>query len=308
MCAQGKCTAVSDNVMMGSTAYANCIYVMVMKLVVSAVMCGRQECGRGYWRCKDGSRCLRNEYVCDGDIQVYDTNTCPDKSDENATMCAQWKCIPGYIKCKDGLQCIHDIQMCTGHGTECRDKSDEDPIVCRQYQCIKRNIYKKPRQYTQYIKCADNLQCIPEENICNGLRDRIWPDCLDGSDELCEDCWDGVGEKAIMKRCPEDPGKCIPVKQYCDGIAHCPDGGDEAQSNCTCEDWGLIPCKHRDNGQIKCFQANWTLGQGLHQIYEMGFECPASLHNTYTSLKQINNTGIIPFQSVTISQEVSLEG
>ena len=92
-----------------------------------------------------------------------------------------------------------------------------------------------------YTKCADNLQCINKTTICD-VHGHI--NCKDLSDELCKDpSCSATDEKSILRRCPGDPNVCIPVEQYCDGIAQCPHGGDETQSNCTCRDWGLTSCK-----------------------------------------------------------------
>ncbi len=106
-----------------------------------------------------------------------------------------------------------------------------------------------------YIKCADNLQCIKMEAICDGDID-----CRDNSDELCDDyCLKTPlkpGEKPIIKKCQEDVDICVPVDKYCDGIAHCPDASDEI--DCTCEDFGLRTCQMEDQWQINCLNVNWV--------------------------------------------------
>ena len=120
-----------------------------------------------------------------------------------------------------------------------------------------------------YTKCADNLECINETFICD---ERI--DCKDDSDELCS-CL-STDEKSISRRCPDDFNVCIPVRQYCDGIAQCPHAGDETQSNCTCEDWSLISCKNANNRySMNCLNQNWAPQEAENKS---DFECHAFMH------------------------------
>ena len=79
-----------------------------------------------------------------------------------------------------------------------------------------------------------------------------------------------------MRSCPEDPAVCIPVKYYCDGIAQCPEAGDEAQSGCICEDRGLQSCHDNGHGQIKCLNTNWASAESPTNSE---FECQAILHS-----------------------------
>ena len=73
-----------------------------------------------------------------------------------------------------------------------------------------------------------------------------------------------------MRKCPKVPSVCLPVEQYCDGIAQCPDGGDEIQSGCTCKDWGLISCKHGETQlSMNCLNRDWASGV----MNESNYEC-----------------------------------
>ncbi len=87
-------------------------------------------------------------------------------------------------------------------------------------------------------KCVDNKQCIAESYICDGEIG-----CSDGSDELCnKQCLpDYLHSKLFIGRhCSEDQSICFPVEKFCDGVIDCPLGSDEADSDCTCHQWGLI--------------------------------------------------------------------
>ncbi len=211
-------------------------------------MCAQWNCTPGYIKCMDGLQCLEDYNMCDGERR------CRDGSDEDPAMCAQYNCLDGYRKCKDGLQCVHHNKFCDGRMGGCRDKSDEDPAVCTQWNC-------KPG----YKKCADNVQCVRIIDICDNKR----IDCKDRSDELCNDpCLDfplPLGEKSIIRKCSEDSSVCLSVKQYCDGIAQCPDGSDEIQPDCTCEDWGLHSCPNKGHDQLKCFNTKWLPVGGVKQ-------------------------------------------
>ncbi len=105
-------------------------------------------------------------------------------------------------------------------------------------------------------KCADNLQCIEQNYVCDGVID-----CLDGSDELCKaPCLTsqlGTLEKTIVRKCKEDTTKCIPVEKYCDRLADCPLGSDEIDSHCTCTDWKVDEFQlngFKSPGQFKSLQ------------------------------------------------------
>ncbi len=112
-------------------------------------------------------------------------------------------------------------------------------------------------------KCANNLQCIENHLIDDGEND-----CKDDSDELADNSCLKIPLNTtypIIKRCPETPSVCLPIELYCDGIPHCPDGGDETESGCNCEDWGLQSCQEKDDEQTKCLNKNWLSAEILNQ-------------------------------------------
>ena len=99
-------------------------------------------------------------------------------------------------------------------------------------------------------------------------------------------------EQDIVKKCQGDSGRCVSVKQYCDGIAQCPDASDETQAECTCEDWDLVSCINNNNitSHINCLSAQWVSSNALSSS---DFECLDSLHYTKTLEDNWHNdTGI----------------
>ena len=243
-------------------------------------ICATWKCAAGYWKCKNRPKCIFNDFVCNGE------RNCLDKSDEDHALCTQWTCPSGYWKCHDGLECISENHVCDGFYSlslydfgNCYDNSDEDPTVCARWNC-------RSWMGDLYTKCADNLQCVKIGDICNSV-----DDCIDGTDELCEDaCLKAPSinkwERLIMKRCPEDSSVCIPVKQYCDGIAQCPDAGDEAQSGCACEDWGLKTCEAESITQTICLNPDWVPAESLNSSE---LKCLATSHNRKTSMQHTEN-------------------
>ena len=48
---------------------------------------------------------------------------------------------------------------------------------------------------------------------------------------------------SIVRSCTEDRTKCFPVERFCDGMADCPLGTDEANSGCSCEELNMATYK-----------------------------------------------------------------
>ncbi len=145
-------------------------------------MCTQWNCNAGYWKCKDGRQCLKEEYVSLCDRSPFDDYSCSDKSDEDSKMCAHWDCTHRYWKCKDRQQCIRNEYLCDSWD-HCVDKSDEEPAMCAQFQqsCTAGN-----------WRCKDGLQCITENYVCDGDPWDRGLCCDDGSDEdpaMCVE-WD----------------------------------------------------------------------------------------------------------------------
>ncbi len=221
--------------------------------------------------------------MCNARSEVY----CNDASDQDILICSTFNCTAGRWKCQNAVQCIWDTRVCDGNPPGilgridgCDDFSDEDPAMCVQWNC--------PAFYT---KCADNLQCIPRDAICDGRYN-----CIDESDERCNDrCLIKpleAEEIDIVKKCQEDRGACVSIKQYCDGIAQCPEASDETQAGCTCEIWDLRACRIEDHQQTNCINTNWAPANGLNASE---VDCLASVHSmTRQSLMVDNNTGMYP--------------
>ncbi len=190
-------------------------------------LCG---CKNDEWPCSDKDGCIEKLQVCDGIVQ------CNDGSDEVIDFCMDWDCLPGYGKCDDLLHCV---EWCNGPA-QC--PNGEDEMQCEEYNCA-----------VGYRKCANNRQCIKEEEICDGIA----TNCMDGSDELCTSLClqSNVADKTIIKRCPEDIATCFPMDRFCNRVADCPLGSDEADSSCTCQDWGMKQCNME---HVKlCIYADW---------------------------------------------------
>ncbi len=182
------------------------------------------------WPCVDGDGCVSEEAVCDGIPQ------CNDASDEHIDMCLHWNCSHNMGKCLDNKQCVSLPSVCDGKN-QCYDGSDEK--VCVSFSCPNGS-----------QKCADGLQCIKDSKICDGDID-----CFDASDELCTaSCLQiQVQEKRIIRRCTEDPKTCVPIERYCNRVADCPLGSDEA--GCSCKDWGMHQCQI--HGDFICVYKEW---------------------------------------------------
>ncbi len=220
------------------------------------------------WPCQNGDGCVYTESVCDGYID------CNDKSDEYESICLAWDCKYDMVKCSDNKLCFSPSSLCDGKW-DCLNGLDE--MDCISFTCM-----------TGKVKCANNVQCIYENEICDELMH-----CADGSDELCmATCLEtSLYHPTIIQRCLEDFSKCFPIKQFCDGVADCPFGSDEAKSGCTCEDWNMN--RVLIEGSDLCIPKDWTsLRSSDMYEYDVG-------HQPFSVGKSKNCTGnclLLPIQ------------
>ena len=235
-------------------------------------VCVNWTCSTGLWKCGD-LKCISRLLVCDGKAH------CDDASDE--LLCLDWECADGWTKCANGLQCIKNEAFCNGK-TDCSDFSDEADRFCTDYNCL-----------SGFTKCADNKQCINVTKICDGNWEVESGNCRDISDELCDShCLKSPlkpDEKYIIRKCQEDENVCFPVHQYCDGVTDCPQGSDEAESGCTCEDWGLITCSHENNSL--CLYPEWSATPALSDTIQPCITLITQIQNNSSDMRA-NDTGL----------------
>ena len=63
--------------------------------------------------------------------------------------------------------------------SDCQDGADEYEAFCEAWECA-----------TYSRKCADGLECVRNDNLCDGMNTwkNKWPECNDESDEDDEFC------------------------------------------------------------------------------------------------------------------------
>ncbi|XP_064366280.1 prolow-density lipoprotein receptor-related protein 1-like [Dromaius novaehollandiae] len=152
------------------------------------------SCPRTHVLCRDGTECVAQEYLCDGE------KDCVDGSDEDG--CAQLCDIPGAFHCSSGAACVRPGERCDGV-PQCPDASDEAGCWTPTQDCA--------------LRCDGASRCIPESWLCDGHAD-----CLDRTDE--QGC---VPRECSPNEFPCLSGQCVAAALRCDGDRDCRDGSDE---------------------------------------------------------------------------------
>ncbi|KAM6071749.1 uncharacterized protein LJ206_010167 isoform 1-T1 [Theristicus caerulescens] len=152
------------------------------------------SCPRTHVPCHDGTECVAQEYMCDGE------KDCADGSDEDG--CAQLCDTPGAFHCASGAVCVGAGERCNGV-PQCPDASDEAGCWSPTQECA--------------LRCDAATRCVPESWLCDGHAD-----CLDHADE----------QGCVPKKCgPAEfscrSGQCVALALRCDGDRDCRDGSDE---------------------------------------------------------------------------------
>lgn len=154
----------------------------------------RLSCPRTHVPCRDGTECVAQEYVCDGE------KDCADGSDEDG--CAQLCDTPGAFRCVSGAVCVGAGERCDGV-PQCPDASDEAGCWSPTQDCA--------------LRCDAATRCVPESWLCDGHAD-----CLDRADE--QHC---APKECSPAEFPCRSGQCVAVSLRCDGDRDCRDGSDE---------------------------------------------------------------------------------
>ncbi|XP_064917564.1 prolow-density lipoprotein receptor-related protein 1-like isoform X3 [Columba livia] len=252
------------------------------------------SCPRTHVPCHDGTECVAQEYVCDGE------KDCVDGSDEDG--CAQLCDTPGAFHCASRAVCVGAGERCDGV-PQCPDASDETGCWTPTQECA--------------LRCDAATRCIPQSWLCDGHAD-----CLDHSDEQgcvpkecgpaefscrsgqcvalvlrCDgdpDCRDGSDEencavprplvcRAGEVACPRS-GECVPEAWRCDGAADCRDGTDEQgcpleEGLCGDHQWGCshghecIPDTWRCDGESDCTDGSDEAGCQLAPCQSHEYPC-----------------------------------
>nr|XP_025041567.1 low-density lipoprotein receptor-related protein 2-like [Pelodiscus sinensis] len=215
------------------------------------------SCPRTWLPCRDGSECISQEYLCDGE------RDCKDGSDEED--CAQLCNAPGKFRCLSGTGCLEEQERCDGV-PQCPDGSDELDCWKPTQDCARR--------------CDGHTRCVPESWLCDGH-----PDCLDEADE--QGC---VWEECSQAEFQCKSGQCISSSLRCDGDKDCKDHSDEEDcavprpllcplgevkcprsGECVLADWvcdGDVDCKDGTDEQgckretLECGAMQWACGSG----------------------------------------------
>jgi deleted-in-malignant-brain-tumors protein 1 len=165
-------------------------------------------CVENQFACHDGTRCIADTWVCDGD------RDCDDGSDEtNCGTNPAGSCLAGQLACDN--VCIPAAWVCDGD-QDCTDSSDE--AGCGNTTSANNGTSSTcaPDLWT-----CDDGECILMSRRCDGGS----LDCDDGSDE--RNCGTNPAGSCLAGQFACDNG-CIPAAWVCDGGQDCIDSSDEA--------------------------------------------------------------------------------
>ncbi|KAH9629926.1 hypothetical protein HF086_017441 [Spodoptera exigua] len=224
-----------------------------LRLVAGTARSGRNACARGggcadlclatptgrTCACADGrepaplaphTRCIEEQYVCDGDLDCSDGSDedasvsgpcdCTDGADEGAAACGRRACRPGQFQCGRSRRCIPLWWRCDG-APDCGAGDASDEQACAAQPCG-----------AAMFPC-DNGACLPWDYYCDGHAD-----CADASDErACADVTTPPPQhdkNVEVSACEEhefqcNNTECIRKEFRCDAHVDCLDGSDEAQ-------------------------------------------------------------------------------
>nr|XP_009682064.1 PREDICTED: uncharacterized protein LOC104149877 [Struthio camelus australis] len=211
------------------------------------------SCPRTHVLCRDGTECVAQEYVCDGE------KDCVDGSDEDG--CAELCDIPGAFRCSSGAVCVRPGERCDGV-LQCPDASDEVGCWSPTRDCA--------------LRCDGATRCIPESWLCHGHADchpapcqsHEYPcglgTCLNAS-LVCDgqrDCADGSDEGGNCSTPCQLPCShlCYPSPQG--PRCQCTPGYRLAEDGLSCMD--VDECKEQGEGACSqiCLNALGTYSCG----------------------------------------------
>ena len=209
-------------------------------------------CADGEWQCIDGSACVQESDVMNGQT------TCTDGSDENPQYHVGRNCSDGGFRCASG-ECIPLHNVCdVGVYQDCSDDSDEG-AHCHDWNCD-----------PDYFKCADGLQCIHKDFVCDGIN---FQTIFESMISFGHGCKDKSDEHNSLCPCPEDGWPCddgdgcVNITEVCDENTNCKDGSDEIK----CGEW-QCPAGYWQCDDRRCIKSEYVC-DGRNATEETQFGC-----------------------------------